>query len=416
MQSRNYRKCFTHISKEKTTMATNKKAKHSNVTAVTSNTEHPTTSPEHIPTNKTNDDHHDPVPITPDRSNRASLSKKHPRDVTETNQVTPTVTPIVHNTWAAWKAIPNFPIRVIITHIIFGGGKNEKKPSWMLLTPVNYYLTRRYICWDRAPMEKLNVSVGQICDIIGLREVAAFAKVTAFVPNYKSDVEYTGTLTITNQTDINAEYTPIPPLTASLLHQNAGVGRVCGVVEVISTPTIMALSNSYVPDHENEQIPNLTFDIKLDDKSTTGAFIWGDLATSLHEQSIAVHTRLLLIRAFAKTNGDGLSISPKSASNKQPMIILLSPQQSAAQDAAIESIQTLPDPKVMVGARYHALQKRVTALQAELRLILSGDTNAAQRQIGQNVLCGHTHGTDDFRCIVPWSLARLFAILMNSKS
>jgi hypothetical protein len=204
----------------------------------------------------------------------------------------------------------------------------------MLLTPVNDYQTMRYICWDRAPLEKLNVSIGQICDIIGLREIAAFPKVTAFIKNYESEFEYTGTLTITNQTDINAEYTPIPPLTASLLHQNAGVSCVCGVVEVISTP-IMALTNSYVPGHEDEQIPNLTFDVQLDDNTTTGAFIWGDHATSLYEQSIAVHTRLLLIRAFAKANGDGLSLSPKSAPDKQPTIIVVSPQQSAAQYAAM---------------------------------------------------------------------------------
>lgn len=352
-------------------MPTNKKAKHSSVTTVTSNTEHPEASgPEHLPTNKADDEHLPPVPITPDRSNHVSVIGKHPRDDTQTDQETPNAQPIVHNTWAAWKATPSFPIRVIITHIILGGGKNERKPSWMLLTPVNDYQTRRYICWDRAPLEKLNISIGQICDIIGLREIAAFPKVTAFIKNYESEFEYTGTLTITNQTDINAEYTPIPPLTASLLHQNAGVGRVCGVVEVISTP-IMALTNSYVPGHEDEQIPNLTFDVKLDDNTTTGAFIWGDHATSLYEKSIAVHTRLLLIRAFAKANGDGLSLSPKSAPDKQPTIIILSPQQSAAQYAAIERIETLPDTNAMKAARYQALQKRITALQAELTAIIN---------------------------------------------
>ena len=216
------------------TMATDsKKAKHSNVTTVTSNTEHRAVSPEHLPTNRANDDHLPPVPITPDRSNFVSVIGKHPRDDTQTDQETPKVKPIVHNTWAAWKATPGFPIQVIITHIILGEGKNEKKPSWMLLTPVNNYQTQQYICWDRAPLEKLNVSIGQICDIIGLREIPAFPTVTAFVKNYESEFEYTGNLTITNQTDINAEYTLIPPLTASLLHQNAGVGRVCGVVEVI---------------------------------------------------------------------------------------------------------------------------------------------------------------------------------------
>jgi hypothetical protein len=49
----------------------------------------------------------------------------------------------------------------------------------MLMTPVSDIQTRRYICWDRAPLVKFNQSVSQICDISGLREVHAFEKVTA---------------------------------------------------------------------------------------------------------------------------------------------------------------------------------------------------------------------------------------------
>ena len=75
-------------------------------------------------------------------------------------------------------------------------------------------------------------------------------------------------LTITNQIDITRQYTPIPPLTASLVYQNAVVGRLCGIVKVILTP-IMGLSDSFVNDHEDDQIPNMTFDVQLDDGSTT---------------------------------------------------------------------------------------------------------------------------------------------------
>ncbi|KAI2510791.1 hypothetical protein MHU86_3577 [Fragilaria crotonensis] len=241
----------------------------------------------------------------------------------------------------------------------------------MLLTPVSDLQTRRYICWDCcAPFVKLNLSVGQICDISGLREVHAFEKGTTFVPNYESPFEYNGTLTITNQSDITAEYTPIPPITASLIHQNAGVGRLCGIVEVMSTPS-MALRKSFYTNHEDDDIPYLTFNIKLNDGTTTEAFVWGDQATSLHEQSIAIHTQLLLIRAFAKPNG-GLSVSPnKSAENKQPMITVLSPQQSAAQNdaASMESLEFVPDTIVMKAARHHALKTRVAALQGEITAI-----------------------------------------------
>jgi hypothetical protein len=349
-------------------MASPKKSKHSHVTATTSAIEHrPPASPEHLPSGSANAEHSLPVAVTPGRSSPGTAIGKHPREVTNTVQQAPTTKPIIHITWSAWKANPTFPIRVIITHIVLGGEKNEKKPSWMLLTPVNDLQTRRYICWDRASLVKFNLSIGQICDISGLREVHAFEKVTTFLPNYESAFEYNGTLTITNQTDITAEYTPIPPLTASLIHQNAGVGRLCGVVEVMSTPT-MALRKSFYTNHEDDDIPYLTFDIKLNDGTTTEAFVWGDQATSLHERSIAIHTQLLLIRAFAKPSG-GLSVSPKSAENKQPMIIVLSPQQSAAQNAAIESLEFVPNIMVMKAARHHALKTRVAALQAEITAI-----------------------------------------------
>ena len=187
-------------------MATNKKAKHAIATAITANTEQPAAIPEHP----------QPVPVTPECSNRSTVTGKHPRDVTETKQDTHKTCPIGHTTWAAWKAAPTFPIRVTITNLTLGGGKFEKKPSWMLLTPVNDNETRQYSCWDRVPLEKLNVSVGQICNITGLQEVPAFSRVAAFIQNYESRFECNGTLTIRNQTDINAEYTPIPLLTAFL--------------------------------------------------------------------------------------------------------------------------------------------------------------------------------------------------------
>ena len=98
-------------------MAANKKAKRAIPTAITANTEQPTTIR----------DHPQPVPVTPERSNRSKVTGKHPRDVTETKQDTHKTCPIVHTTWAAWKAAPTFPIRVIITNLPLGGGKFEKK-------------------------------------------------------------------------------------------------------------------------------------------------------------------------------------------------------------------------------------------------------------------------------------------------
>ena len=340
-------------------MATNKKPRRVIATAITANTEQPPPIPEHP----------QPVPVTPERSNRSTATGKHARDVIETIQDTHKTCPILHTTWAAWKAAPTFPIRVTITNLTLGGEKFQKKPSWMLLTPVNDNETRRYICWDRVPLEKLNISVGQICDITGLQEVPAFSKVTAFIQNYESHFECNGTLPITNQTDINAEYTPIPLLTASMVHQNAGVGRVSGIVQVISTP-IMGVGRSFVHDHEGEEIPSLTFQIKLDDDTVTQAYVWGDYATSLHEQGITVSTHLLLIRAFAKANGNGLSVSPPSTPGKDPMIIVLTSEQFATQHAATRCMQTLPDANAIKAARVHALQKRITALQADLTAII----------------------------------------------
>ena len=97
-------------------MAVNKKAKRAIPTAITAKTEQPTTIR----------DHPQPVPVTPERSNRSKVTGKHPRDVTETKQDTHKTCPIVHTTWAAWKAAPTFPIRVIITNLTLGGGKFEK--------------------------------------------------------------------------------------------------------------------------------------------------------------------------------------------------------------------------------------------------------------------------------------------------
>ena len=154
-----------------------------------------------------------------------------------------------------------------------------------------------------------------------------------------------------------------------MVHQNAGVGRVSGIVQVTSTP-IMGVCRSFVQDHEGEEIPSLTCEIKLDDDTVTGAYVWGDYATSLHEQNITVSTHLLLICAFAKANGNGLSVSPPSTPGKDPMIIVLTSEQFATQHAAIRCMQTLPDANAIKAARVHALQKRITALQAELTAII----------------------------------------------
>lgn len=107
-------------------MATNKKAKHRNVTAVTSNTEQLLAGPERLPISKTNNQHQHSAPIPPDRSNRDTSVGKHPRDITEADQEKSKAKPIIHNTWTAWKTNPIFPIRVIITHIKLGGERNEK--------------------------------------------------------------------------------------------------------------------------------------------------------------------------------------------------------------------------------------------------------------------------------------------------
>jgi hypothetical protein len=65
-----------------------------------------------------------------------------------------------------------------------------------------------------------------------------------------------------------------------------------------------------------------------------------------------------------------LSVSLPSTPGKEPIIIVLTPEQFATQHAAIKRIQTLPDAKAMKAARVHALQKRITALQAELTAII----------------------------------------------
>jgi hypothetical protein len=69
-----------------TTMATNKKAKHAITAAITASSEHPAAIPEHLPTSKLNGEHPQPVPVTPERSNRTSVTGKHPRNVTETER------------------------------------------------------------------------------------------------------------------------------------------------------------------------------------------------------------------------------------------------------------------------------------------------------------------------------------------
>ena len=107
-------------------MATNKKAKHTSITAIPVNTEQQASVPEHPANTKTDTQYTQPIPISPDRSNRAQLTGKHPHDVTDTTQDTHETSPIVHTTWAAYKAAQAFPIQVIITNITLGGEKYEK--------------------------------------------------------------------------------------------------------------------------------------------------------------------------------------------------------------------------------------------------------------------------------------------------
>ena len=76
-----------------------------------------------------------------------------------------------------------------------------------------------------------------------------------------------------------------------------------------------------------------------------------------------------MICAYATEKG-GVSISPKSPANRQPIVILLAPQQSAAQNTTFENMETLPDANLIKAARYYALQKRVTALHAEVTAIM----------------------------------------------
>lgn len=42
----------------------------------------------------------------------------------------------VNSTWAAWNCNPSVAVRVVISHIKCGGTRGDKKPSWMLLTPI----------------------------------------------------------------------------------------------------------------------------------------------------------------------------------------------------------------------------------------------------------------------------------------
>jgi hypothetical protein len=261
-------------------MATNKKAKHAIGIAITANTEQAAAIPEHSPTSKANSELPQPVPITSERSNRTSLTGKHPHDVTETERDTHKTCSIVHTTWVAWKAAPTFPIRVSITNLTLGGEKFEKTVMDVIGTSERQRNSAIHLLGS-CSLGILNVSVGQICDITGLQEVPAFPRITGFVKNYESRFECNRTLTITNQTDSNAEYTPIPLLTASLVHQNAGAESVSGIVQVVSTP-IMGVGRSFVQDHEDEEIPSLTFEIKLNDDTVTGAYLYGDYATSLH--------------------------------------------------------------------------------------------------------------------------------------
>ena len=96
----------------------------------------------------------------------------------------------------------------------------------MLLTPIGDVEMRRYTCWERSILENLELSIGAVCDVTGLREVPAYTNITAFVPNYSSPYKAIGkNLVVSNKSEIAIGSTPVPLLTAPLKHQNASMGR-----------------------------------------------------------------------------------------------------------------------------------------------------------------------------------------------
>lgn len=76
--------------------------------------------------------------------------------------------PSVDTTWAAWKDNPLVAVRVVISHIKeYGGSRGDKKPLWMLLTPIGDAEMRRYTCWECSILKRLELSIGSVCDIVG---------------------------------------------------------------------------------------------------------------------------------------------------------------------------------------------------------------------------------------------------------
>jgi hypothetical protein len=75
--------------------------------------------------------------------------QKITRSVGHSVAVAPSVAPVVakaavNTTWAAWKSKPSVAVRVVISHIKYGGIRGDKKPSWMLMIPIGDVEMRRY--------------------------------------------------------------------------------------------------------------------------------------------------------------------------------------------------------------------------------------------------------------------------------
>jgi hypothetical protein len=180
-------------------------------------------------------------------------------------------------------------------------------------------------------------------------------------------------LAISNKSEIIIGSTPVPFLTAPLIHQNSSVGRLCGVVEVVTQP-VMTITKSMYKDHENGDVAKVSFNAKLNDGSIAEISIWGSLATSAQAHLIQQKSHLLIIRALAKLDGN-LSISPRlptatdSAPN-QPSVMVLSEHQTVTHVADLDIAGGMESIKTMKMARLHSVQTRALALQTELATLL----------------------------------------------
>jgi hypothetical protein len=189
---------------------------------------------------------------------KQKISASVAQSVSIAKSVAPVAKAAVNCTWSAWKGNQSIGLKVVINHIKYGGTRGEKKPSWMLLTPIGDVETRRYTCWERSFLEKMELSIGAVCAI------SAYANITAFVPNYSLPYKIIGkNVAISNKSEIMIGGTPVPLLTAPLIHQNASVGRLSGVVEVVTQP-LMTITKSMYKDHENDDVAKLPFPYRID--------------------------------------------------------------------------------------------------------------------------------------------------------